>query len=279
MNCFENYQKNSSFLVCVDSDGCAMDTMDVKHIQCFGPQWISVFDLADRAQEAQTLWLSINLTSATRGINRFAGLAAACEEMVRRGAEIEDVGALSAWVKTATELSNPALEAYLVQHPSPCLAKALLWSQQVNLAITALPDEARPFPMVAQGLKSISEVADIVGVSSANAAAVQDEWEKYGLRDYTRMICCQEIGTKAEIIKQLLAAGYEPSKVLMVGDAFGDRAAAQKNGIWFYPILTGKEKESWEQLVKHALPRLISETFDEALQQTYNLALEQTLQR
>ena len=25
------------FLVCVDSDGCAMDTMNIKHFRCFGP--------------------------------------------------------------------------------------------------------------------------------------------------------------------------------------------------------------------------------------------------
>ena len=31
------YQKQKDYLVCVDSDGCAMDTMDIKHIRCFGP--------------------------------------------------------------------------------------------------------------------------------------------------------------------------------------------------------------------------------------------------
>ena len=28
-----DFQKTKDFLVCVDSDGCAMDTMDVKHIE------------------------------------------------------------------------------------------------------------------------------------------------------------------------------------------------------------------------------------------------------
>lgn len=31
------YVKKKDFLICVDSDGCAMDTMDIKHIKCFGP--------------------------------------------------------------------------------------------------------------------------------------------------------------------------------------------------------------------------------------------------
>lgn len=33
----ENYEKKKEFLICVDSDGCAMDTMDLKHTRCFGP--------------------------------------------------------------------------------------------------------------------------------------------------------------------------------------------------------------------------------------------------
>lgn len=33
----ENFQKAKEYLICVDSDGCAMDTMDIKHIRCF--QW------------------------------------------------------------------------------------------------------------------------------------------------------------------------------------------------------------------------------------------------
>ena len=27
----QEFNKNKDFLVCVDSDGCAMDTMDIKH--------------------------------------------------------------------------------------------------------------------------------------------------------------------------------------------------------------------------------------------------------
>ena len=31
------FTKQKQFLVCVDSDGCAMDTMNVKHERFFGP--------------------------------------------------------------------------------------------------------------------------------------------------------------------------------------------------------------------------------------------------
>ena len=36
------------YLICIDSDGCAMDTMNSKHEQCFGPAMIEIWGLEDR---------------------------------------------------------------------------------------------------------------------------------------------------------------------------------------------------------------------------------------
>ena len=30
-------KKEHDYLICIDSDGCAMDTMNSKHFDCFGP--------------------------------------------------------------------------------------------------------------------------------------------------------------------------------------------------------------------------------------------------
>ena len=40
-NPFEGYSKKKEYLVCIDSDGCAIDSMDIKHIRCFGPCMIT----------------------------------------------------------------------------------------------------------------------------------------------------------------------------------------------------------------------------------------------
>ena len=45
VNVFETFERKHDFLVCVDSDGCAMDTMNCKHIQCFGPCMVSEWGL------------------------------------------------------------------------------------------------------------------------------------------------------------------------------------------------------------------------------------------
>lgn len=39
------YKKTKEYLVCVDSDGCAMDTMDIKHFRCFGPCMVKEWGL------------------------------------------------------------------------------------------------------------------------------------------------------------------------------------------------------------------------------------------
>ena len=42
----------------------------------------------------------------------------------------------------------------------------------------------------------------------------------------------------------------------MIGDALGDCEAAEKNGIYFYPILVNHEKASWDEAVKTAFNKL-----------------------
>ena len=39
----------------------------------------------------------------------------------------------------------------------------------------------------------------------------------------------------------------------MVGDAPGDCDAAEKNGVWYYPILVRREAESWNELKETVL--------------------------
>lgn len=35
-----HFHPSCDFLICIDSDGCAIDTMNIKHIRCFGPCFI-----------------------------------------------------------------------------------------------------------------------------------------------------------------------------------------------------------------------------------------------
>ena len=100
-------------------------------------------------------------------------------------------------------------------------------------------------------------------VSSANRDAVEEEWGKFGLLEHTDIVLAQDIGSKAACIKEMMQFGYEPDKVLMIGDAPGDCDAAEKNGVHYYPILVNHEKESWDEVIAEGFSKLQSGTYAE----------------
>jgi len=273
-----DYEKKSEYLICIDSDGCAMNTMEVKHRECFGPQWIYTYGLGAHYEECMKIWLDINLYSITRGINRFKGLALALKEVEAQGTvRTGGLDEFVKWTEEAKELSNPALLALAQKSNSECIEKALLWSIRTNRAINNLPADDKPFDNVKETMDAMCKEADLVAVSSANGEAVEAEWTKHQLKEDCRVLLCQEAGSKAFCIAELMKKGYDPSKILMVGDAPGDRDAALKNGVRYYPILVGKEGESWTRLKEGAFPKLLAGTFDEEYQASLVREFEKNL--
>lgn len=261
---FDSFERKHDFLICVDSDGCAMDTMDIKHFRCFGPCMIEVWGLHAHEQELLARWNEVNLYTMTRGINRFKGLAIALKEAEETydDVQIDDLETFLRWTETTKELSNRAIEEVLAQKESKSLRMALEWSERVNVAIKNLPEEENlPFEGAKAGLAAAHAAADVAIVSSANAGAVREEWTRHNLIEHTDIMLAQDAGTKAYCIGQLLQKGYEKAHVLMIGDAPGDKKAAEDNGVLYYPILVKKEKSSWERFLSEGLEKFLSGTY------------------
>ena len=272
MAMLDSFVKHRHFLVCVDSDGCAMDTMNCKHIHSFGPRMVDEWGLGKWRDDILKRWNDINLYQVTRGINRFKGLAMALTEIDEKYTHIPGIAAFSEWCKTTHALSMPALAEAIDAAPQgegrSCLEKALNWSRAVNESINALPDELKvPFDGAKEGLMAAHAFADVAIVSSANREAVLEEWEKFGLIPNTDIMLTQDIGSKAYCIARMLEFGYDKEKTLMVGDAMGDLDAARQNGVYYFPILPGKEAESWHELVSEGLSRLAEGSFGGAYQE------------
>ena len=62
------------FFVGIDSDGCAFDTMEIKHKECFCPNIINHWDLQGVSKYAREAAEFVNLYSAWRGVNRWPAL-------------------------------------------------------------------------------------------------------------------------------------------------------------------------------------------------------------
>jgi len=181
--------------------------------------------------------------------------------VLRRRPRLPALGGVRGWIARETRLSNPALRAAVDATGDPDLEEALAWSEAVNRSIAELVTEVPPFPFVRECLESMQGKADVMVVSATPGEALAREWEEHDLRPYVSLIAGQEMGNKREHLAMTAVGRYEPEKILMVGDAPGDEAAALANGVLFYPVNPGSEDDSWQRFFEEALPRFFAGTF------------------
>lgn len=275
MQTLKDFTKSREHLFCFDSDGCVLDAMEVKHRRCHGLCFIREWGLMDHFDEAMDLWCDINLYETTRGIHRYKGLVIMLERLEGRLLHTPELPAFKAWVNTTPMLTNASLEAEIQKNGGELFKKALRWSYDLNKEIDRIPmDDKPPYKGVPEALAAVHNQVDVGIVSSSNLEAIRDEWSHFGLLDHVDCLTSQNDGSKAYCIAELLKKGYAKDKLVMVGDAFGDQAAARENGVWFFPIRVRHEAESWQQLLDEALPRMLEGRFDQAYQDTLDRAFE-----
>jgi phosphoglycolate phosphatase-like HAD superfamily hydrolase len=257
----KNMPKKHDFLVAIDSDGCAFDSMEIKHKECFIPNIVKYWDLQPVSKFTRAAAEFVNLYSKWRGINRFPALMMVFDllqdwpDVQRRGASIPTAQPVRDWIARETKLGNPALKAEVQKTGDPVLKQALAWSEAVNAAIADMVHDVPPFPFVRESLEKISEWADILVCSATPGEALVREWEEHGISRYVAVIAGQELGSKKEHIHMACGGRWEHSRILMIGDAPGDMKAARGNNALFFPINPGAEDGSWELFLNEAADR------------------------
>ncbi|NOY59448.1 MAG: HAD family hydrolase [Calditrichaeota bacterium] len=257
----KSLQPIHEFLIAIDSDGCAFDTMEIKHKECFIPNIIKYWNLQPVSKYARAAAEFVNLYSKWRGINRFPALTMAFDllkewpDVQKRHVDIPVAQPVRDWIERETKLGNPALKAEVEKTGDPVLTQALEWSEAVNATVADMVHDVPPFPFVRESLENISQWADVIVCSATPNEALVREWEEHDIAKYTRIIAGQEMGSKKEHIHLASNGKYESGKVLMIGDAPGDMKAARANDALFFPIKPGQEDESWEFFFKEAADR------------------------
>ncbi len=260
-------KRTKDFFVGVDSDGCAFDTMEIKHKECFIPNTINHWELQPVSKMAREAAEFVNLYSQWRGINRFPALTMTIDllaerpEAQQRGYEPMDVTALREWIKRETALGNPALEAEVKKTGDPILTLALTWSKSVNADVARIVRNVPPFPYVRESMAKLADAADMMCVSATPGEALTREWEEHDIAKFTLLIAGQELGSKKQHIQYAAAGKYDADKILMIGDAPGDMKAAKANGAMFYPINPGAESASWKRFCTEAADRFLAGTY------------------
>ena len=171
-NALTDFTKKREFLICMDSDGCVMDTVRIKHSTVMCPELIRVFALDDHADFITAAWDEINLHTITRGISRFESVRLVFDRLKNRGIEIPGSEDIAAWVDTATELSTASLQRELQKTGSLALRKLQEWNNACNRRIQALEPTFEPFPGVEESLRQLHAVAD-VAVGEADLTQAQ----------------------------------------------------------------------------------------------------------
>ncbi|HOD49644.1 MAG TPA: HAD family hydrolase [Candidatus Hydrogenedentes bacterium] len=263
------HKPNHEFLIAIDSDGCAFDTMEIKHKECFIPNIIKFWDLQPVSKYARAAAEFVNLYSKWRGVNRFPALLMVFDllddwdKVQERGFKSPQVGSLRNWVARESKLGNPVLETYCKAHPDDAvMAQALEWSKAVNLTVADIVKGGLPpFPHVRECLEKAHTKADMLVCSQTPTEALTREWQEQGVDTYVFAIAGQEMGKKSEHIGFAAQDRYDHGKMLMIGDAPGDMKAARANNALFFPILPGDEDKSWKRLYEEGLDMFFEGTF------------------
>jgi len=262
-----NLRPSHDFFIGIDSDGCVFDTMEVKQKEFFIPNALKYFDLYGIAEVLRETWEFVNLYSINRGGNRFTSiikvfdLLSERDEVKSSGIKMPNLESLKKWTKEETKLSNLNLRKYFETSFDPDLAKVVNWTESVNNDITLWLRNIPPFPGVVTALEKMSSLADIVIVSQTPLEALDREWEEHGIRKFATAIAGQEHGTKTEHLRLAASLKYPDDRILMIGDAKGDLDAAKNNGILFFPVIPGREAESWRRFNNEGLGKFTNGTF------------------
>ena len=268
----EQFEAHHKFFIGIDSDGCVFDSMELKHKECFTPDFIKHWELQAVSRFAREAWDFSNLYSKWRGQNRFLTLVKSLEllderpESRARGYTLPDITALREWIASASALGEPTLRAYMEKHPAPVLDKTLAWSQAVNATIAGMVANLPPFPNVRDCLEKMAPAADVIVVSATPFAALVKEWRENRIDHYPAVIAGQEQGNKKEHLRIATDGRYATGHVLMIGDAPGDMSAARANHALFFPINPGAEEDSWKFLLEKGLDAFLAGEYAGAME-------------
>jgi len=255
------------FFVGIDSDGCAFDSMEIKHKECFCPNTIKYWHLQAVAKYARETYEFVNLYSKWRGTNRWPALISTFDflrvrpEVIARHCAVPQAPKVREFIASGKPLSNDGLKAYMAEHPDPELNNAMDWSLAINRSVADIVHDLPPFPFVRESLELLQSKADVVVVSQTPGEALVREWAEHGIDKYARAIAGQELGTKKQHLKMAAGGKYKPGHVLMIGDALGDLEAGRANNTLFFPINPGHEEASWERFYKEGIQKFTSGEF------------------
>jgi phosphoglycolate phosphatase-like HAD superfamily hydrolase len=200
-------------------------------------------------------------------VNRFPALLMVFDLLAERpevqvaGVDLPDTSSLKGYVESGLPLSNATLKQEADRSGDPGLKSLLEWSNAVNDNVARTVKNVPPFKGVRECLEKMNPQADLIVVSQTPEEALVREWREHGIDGYVEVIAGQELGTKGEHLAMATKGRFEADRILMIGDAPGDRKAAAAVGACFFPVNPGQEETSWQRLIEEGFDRFLAGTY------------------
>ena len=273
--------KQAAFLIGIDSDGTAFDSMNIKHLDAFIPAALEIWPMREEVAARFTeIEKTVNLFSSLRGINRYPGLLEAFERLEKEYPEEKSLpllGDLREYIDGVTRYSPATLKAWMEDHPSVELDKVLAWSNRADELFTKACEGLMPYPGVKEAMEKAYPFAAIAVVSSAAKAGLEKDWAAGGLTPFVDYMMSQEDGSKTAQLRKAMTQCGTGVKALMLGDTDSDGISAHEAGALFYPIMPGDEAASWKRFAEEILPLFLTGKYDETTEAQYYSRLKALL--
>jgi len=264
------FKPRHDFFIGIDSDGCAFDVMDLKQKECFTPITIRAWGLQPISKYAREAAEWVNLYSKWRGANRWPALVKVFDLLAERpevkargvAARVPEGKALKEFIASGYALSEGGLKSYIAAgHGDEELWRGLEWTRAIDALVAETVRGVPPLPKVRESLQKLQAKADMIVVSVTSSETLRREWGEHGIAQYMSVIAGQDMGSKKQHLEWAAKGKYPEDRILVIGDAPGDRDAAKAVGALFYPINPGEEDLSWQRFYDEASDRFLDGTY------------------
>jgi hypothetical protein len=228
----------------IASEGALFDPAPAE-MGCFLPAFAEFFGGRIDEGVLAEVWRFVRLESRFRGGNRYRCLDEALRLLERRPEAASQRSrlssssyALEAWLASELEPRREGLAAATKNGRRPALARVFAWSEAVDAAIGSLPSaQAYPgarsaLPLLAQG----SELRLAPAPSPSGRAPLRRLGVHFSCHGYPLS---------------------EGPRILVVGDTMSALEAARRERLSFFPIVPGREDESWTALAGTGFSRFL----------------------
>jgi hypothetical protein len=245
-------------LIVVESEGTVFDSLAARHRRAYLPAFVSCFSFGAGLEECATLWINAALNSRLRGQDPLVILLYSLRRLEKIHPSPRRLAAAVCLENLIAQRHIPLLS--LAESPDGSSERLILdW---LSMASSLLEDEGEApcYPQAKLFFSLLRDAAPNVQVlahSSVDEALALHEWEMAGLGDAFLRLAGRERGDFSSYLRQAIENGFDSVPLLVIGSTLKSWQAAQAVCARFYPILPGKEDDSWEFLSKEYFPSFI----------------------